>query len=89
MLSDTNCKTFLRTIRYILIPACKNYVSTTQYGSGLNKGDTGVAHLLIRCIADFASMKNMATCTLYLDIVAAFATLLRRIVSDVQEGDEV
>ena len=75
-------------MRHALILAARQLVVETQFGGGMNCGDTGIAHVYLRCLVDFARGQKLSLGILFLDIVAAFATLLRRIAYDIEGGDE-
>jgi len=60
----------------------------TQFGSGLNGGETCMAHLYIRNAFELCAHAKVSSSVLFLDVVAAFASMLRRIVFDVDHGDE-
>ena len=60
----------------------------TQFGAGLNLGDTGKAHIYIRSMIDIARHENTCMSVLFIDIVAAFASLVREIIFDIEGGDE-
>jgi len=88
MLADVSGKNLSKLLRYRLLPAARKYVVTTQFGAGMNCGDTGIAHVYLRCLVDLAEQRGECVSLLFLDIVAAFASLLRKIVFDVEGGDE-
>ena len=75
-------------LQHMLLPASKHLIVDTQFGSGLNCGDTGVARIYVKCLGDLAMHNNVSMCTLFIDIVTAFASLLRHIVFDIDCGDE-
>jgi len=89
MLADANGKTFARHVRHVLIPACKTYIVNTQYGAGMNEGDTSITHLYIKCMIDLALHLDSSLAVLFLDIVTAFASLVRHIVFNIDDGDEM
>ena len=57
-------------------------------GGGLNGGETAIAHLYLRLIVDFINNSQKSGAILFFDVCSAFATLLRRIVFDIDQGDE-
>jgi hypothetical protein len=60
----------------------------TQFGGGFHGGETSFAQLYMRLITDAAVNASQSSANLYLDVVAAFATMLRRIILDIEDGDE-
>ena len=54
----------------------------------MNKGDTGKAYVYLGCLSDIARQRNKCFAILFLDIVAAFASLMRKIIFDIDGGDE-
>ena len=70
------------------MPGARAYVASTQFGAGMDQGDTGIAHVYLRCVCDLALKLNLSMAVVFLDIVAAFASLMRKIVFDTDEGDE-
>ena len=60
----------------------------TQYGGGLNGGETAFAHLYIRSVFDFCKHHNLSASCLFIDILSAFANIFRRIIFDETHGDE-
>lgn len=60
----------------------------TQFVGGLNGGETAFAHLYVRLTAELCQQVNRSFACLFLDVVAAFAQMLRRIVFDIDQGDE-
>ena len=88
MLADVSGKNFSKLLRHNLVPAARRYVVLTQYGAGMNAGDTSKAHVYLKSMIDISSLWQNSLAILFLDIVSAFASLLRRIVFDVDLGDE-
>ena len=58
-----------------------DYVSNTQIWSGLNNGSTDFAHLYVKACLDYAALKNLSACILFLDVRTAFAAVLRHFIS--------
>jgi hypothetical protein len=87
-LSDDTAKTFGRIIRNFLQPDLAAYSVSTQWGSGLNGGDTAVAHLAVRTLLELGNAYGTTCGLLFMDLIAAFPSSLRRIVFDVEQGDE-
>jgi len=88
MLADVSGKNFSKLLRHKLVPAARRYVVQSQYGAGMNAGDTSKAHLYLKSMIDISTLWQSSMSILFLDIVAAFASLLRRIVFDIDLGDE-
>ena len=43
-----------------------------QFGSGLNDGDTTMAHLAVKAMIDIAQADDMTLTLLFIDVTAAF-----------------
>ena len=78
MLADVSGKNLSKLLRYRLLPAARKYVVGTQFGAGMNCGDTGIAHVYLRCLVDLAEQRGECVSLLFLDIVAAFASLFEK-----------
>ena len=87
-LGDYDGKGFTKIIRKTLLPMASSIVGYTQFGSGFNGGETAIAHLVLRLHFDVCKMYQTPGSSLFLDVVSAFASLLRRIVFDNEQGDE-
>ena len=61
----------------------------TQFGGGLNGGETAFAHLYVRLVNQACKATDKTCANLFLDVIGAFASLLRCIVFDTEAGDEV
>ena len=59
-----------------------------QFGAGLNSGDTTTAHLLLKSMIEAAEVLNKTAGVLFVDVVAAFPSLMRNLVFDTVDGDE-
>ncbi len=55
---------------------------------GLNGGETAIAHLYLRLVVDAIINNKTSGALIFVDVTSAFATLLRRIVFDIDQGDE-
>jgi hypothetical protein len=88
LLADDQGKGISRIIRKRFMKLAMNLSHDTQYGGGLNGGETAFAQLYVRLVIDYAVNTSTSCSTLYLDVVAAFATMLRRVIFDVDSGDE-
>ncbi len=60
-----------------------------QFGSGLNGGETCFAHLYVRLIFDYCKFHKSSAAFVFMDIITAFAVLLRRIIFDESDTDEL
>ena len=56
-------------------------------GGGFNGGETSFAHIYIRTIVDACVSLGNSCSVLFVDVVTAFATMLRRSAFDISEGD--
>ena len=81
-------KLVTRHIRRALMGDFEDKVLTTQWGSGIHGGETAVAHLYIRNCIDIARRAGHSIALLFLDIHTAFASLVRHLVFNVDDGDE-
>ena len=87
-LADVDGKDFSKQIRSCIVHAVRGVASETQFGGGMNDGDTSKAHLYLRTIGDIAKSIGLSAGFLFVDIVSAFATLCRSIVFPDDRGDE-
>eukprot|EP00973_Karenia_brevis_P095198 12426218-Karenia_brevis.AAC.1 len=88
MLADDVGKKFSKLIRHAFLPSISMQAQDTQFGSGLNSGDTSVAHLLARSYLDLGRKLGKTCALLFLDIQTAFASFVRSIVFRIEDGDE-
>jgi hypothetical protein len=88
LLANDSGKQLSKSIRRKLIPRAKQLVFSSQYGGGFNGGETSFTHLYVRIILDTCRAMNISSAILFLDVVTAFAMMLRRTVFDLDEGDE-
>ena len=88
LLSDDGGKGLGRILRSRWIPLAKHFVLGTQFGGGFNGGETAFAHLHVRLITDCAKLGGLSTSVVFVDVVAAFANMLRCIVFDSDGGGE-
>ena len=75
-------------IRRALLPRARKLVHCTQFGGGFNGGETAFTHLYARCAIDARRSENVSSGILFLDVVAAFACMLRRSIFPNEDGDE-
>jgi len=59
-----------------------------QFGGGLNGGETAFAHIYVRAVCDAAKQDDLSCACLFIDVIAAFASMLTRIFCNIGEGDE-
>ncbi len=88
LLADDDGKGVQRLLRKSLVPLAHKICVETQFGGGLNGGETAVAHLYLRLIVDSIINNKTSGALIFVDVTSAFATLLRRIIFDVDQGDE-
>ena len=88
LLSDHDGKAVQRFLRARLFPTAQLLSADTQFGGGLHGGETAIAHLYLRLFIDSTLFLKLSSSVIFFDVVSAFATLLRRIVFDVDQGDE-
>lgn len=88
LLADDSGKGLGKLIRKRFLPFAVALSHDTQYGGGFHGGETAFIQLHVRLYVDAAIHAGLAVGCLYLDVVAAFATMLRRILFNSEEGDE-
>ena len=88
LLADDDGKGVQRLLRKSLVPLAHKLCVGTQFGGGLNGGETAIAHLYLRLIVDAILHNKTSGALIFVDVTSAFATLLRRIVVDINQGDE-
>jgi len=89
LLANDSGKLVSKHLRRNLVPRAKLLVHASQFGGGFNGGETAFTNLSIRCAADLCKSQGLSFSALYVDVVSAFASMLRRAAFDVNEGDEV
>ncbi len=85
---DDDGKAVQRLVRKKLFPIALKLCVDSQFGGGLNGGETAIAHLYLWMFVDFINDTNKSGAIFFYDVCSAFATLLRRIVFDIDLGDE-
>ena len=80
LLADDAGKAVGKLIRQRLLPHAVAISVNTQFGGGFNGGETAFAHLYLRLLIDAAACTSISCSIIFLDVVAAFAQMLRRIV---------
>jgi hypothetical protein len=88
MLASVDGKNVAKYIRNKLLPRAHNISLNTQFGGGFNGGETAFAHLYVRLVNQACKAAGMTCANLFLDVIGAFASLLRCIVFDTEAGDE-
>ena len=88
ILADDCGKALASVIRTRVFPLLSKVASPTQYGSGLSGGETTFAHLACQLFVDTVKGKHISGSLLFVDIVAAFASCLRKIVYMDPENEE-
>ncbi len=88
MLGAVPGKCFTSHIRSIIVPVARVLCGGSQFGSGLNGGETAFAHLYVRLFLDYCKHYKLSCANIFMDIVTAFAVLLRRIIFDDFDNDE-
>ena len=85
---DDDGKAVQRLVRKKLFPIANRLCVDSQFGGGLYGGETAIAHVYLRMFVDFINQSNSSGAIIFYDVCSAFATLLRRIVFDIDQGDE-
>jgi len=88
MLACVDGKNVAKYVRNKLLPRAHTISLNTQFGGGFNGGETAFAHLYVRLVNQAAKSANLSCANLFLDVISAFASLLRCIVFDLDDGDE-
>ena len=86
MLACADTKNVTKYVRNKLLPRAHNISLNTQFGEGFNGGETALAHIYVR----LGKAADKTCANLFLDVINAFASLLRCIVfgTDADAGDE-
>ncbi len=80
LLGNISGKSVTKIIRKRVMPHARKICHHTQYGSGFNGGETAFAHLYIRMVFDMCKHNHLSAAFIFMDIVTAFAVLIRRII---------
>ena len=88
MLACVDGKNVAKYIRNKLLPRAHKISLDTQFGGGFNGGETAFAHLYVRLVNQSCRCAKKTCANLSLDVISAFASLLRCIVFDFEDGDE-
>jgi len=89
LLANDSGKHVCKHIRRTLLPSARKLVHCTQFGGGFNGGETAFTHLYARCAIDALRSQNVSSGILFLDVVTAFACMLRRSIFPNEDGDEM
>ena len=89
LLGNISGKPVTKIIRKRVMPHARKICHHTQYGSGFNGGETAFAHLYIRMVFDMCKHNHLSAAFIFMDIVTAFAVLIRRIIFDDVDNDEM
>ena len=89
MLAEDDGKDAAKYVRHKLLDRARGIVLNTQFGGGFNGGETSFAHLYVRCVVEASAHQGKCCSSLFLDVVSAFASMLRTIVFDFEEADEM
>eukprot|EP00973_Karenia_brevis_P069029 9595863-Karenia_brevis.AAC.1 len=87
-LVDSPGKSFGRMLRSVLYPSAAAASVGTQWGAGMNGGETSIVHLYLKAALHHAALARKSGAALFIDVVTAFATMHRRFVFHVADGDE-
>ncbi len=85
---DDDGKAVQKLVRRRLFPLASSLCVESQFGGGLDGGETAIAHLFLRMFVDFVNGSKNSGATICFDVYNAFATLLRPIVFDIDPGGE-
>ena len=69
-------------------PISLQICGANQFGSGMNGGETAFAHLYIKLCFEICHINKCSASFVFLDVVSAFAVLLRRILFTEFDTDE-
>ena len=64
-------------------------IGIAQFGAGLNGGETAFPHLMVKLFMEYAESKGMSAGGIFVDVSAAFASMLRKIIFNTEQGDEL
>ena len=87
-LGDFSGKAIFKRVRKLLIPYAFDLVGDFQFGAGFNGGETALPHLYVRLYTDYCNHHKINSSLLFVDVASAFASLMRRIIFDTEQGDE-
>ena len=70
------------------MPIIRDIMGNSKFGSGFNGGETAIIHIYLRLITEYFLSNKRSIAILFLDVASAFATVLRKILFDTNQGDE-
>ncbi len=82
MLGTVPGKCFTSRVRSLIFPIAKTLCGGSQFGSGLNGGETAFAHLYVRLLSDYCKRYHLSVAFVLMGVVTTFAVLLRRTLFD-------
>ena len=88
-ITDTSCKPITSTFRERLAPSLNSHTIGSQYGGGSHGGSTAIAHLFARSQVEHASCLNLSCIQIYIDVVTAFASMVRSLAVPLDSSDAV
>ena len=88
LLADDDGKSLFKYIRTAIFPTASQFVFNTQYGSGFSGGECAIAHLSVQLFIDFARHARVSASLLFVDLVQAFASMIRKVCTCDPSGDE-
>ena len=88
MLACVDGENVAKHVRNKLLPRAHNISLNTQFDGGFNGGETAFAHLYVRLVNQACKAVERSCDNLFLDVINAFASFLRCIVFDFEDGDE-
>jgi len=88
LLGNVDGKCVTKHVRSILVPVAFIVCGDSQFGSGMNGGETAFAHLYVRLVVDYCKFHKQSVAFIFADIVTAFAVLLRNFFFTESDCDE-
>ena len=73
-------------IRHKILPIVNRMSRRTQFGGGINGGETSIVYMYNRLIADLAKLSRLSHASISVDVVTAFASLMRSIIFGNDDG---
>ena len=77
MLANDNGKFVGKFCRRQLVSRARRLIFPSQFWGGFHGGETAFAHLYIECILNVCKAQAIAGVIFFLDVIAAFASMLR------------
>ena len=88
LLADDDGKALFKIIRTAVFPLASSLVSGTQFGSGFSGGECAIAHLAVQIFIDYARETSTSSSLLFVDLIQAFASMIRKVCLRDPSGDE-